>query len=139
MSSSIDSLPSANLRQQKLEHQRQLIEQKQKQKRQQQVSRQLQEQQDQDGNRPSPQRSLSVFFNKMANYRVSIDLSSEMLKSRLIWRERVDTWICKYFFLAFAGSDFLKVAFKFKVMLCINFGVQHTHTIPYWHSVIERY
>ena len=34
----MDSLPSANLRQQKLEQQRQLIEQKQKQKRQQQVS-----------------------------------------------------------------------------------------------------
>ena len=33
----MDSLPSANLRQQKLEQQRQLLEQKQKQKRQQQV------------------------------------------------------------------------------------------------------
>ncbi len=33
----MDSIPSANLRQQKLEQQRQLLEQKQKQKRQQQV------------------------------------------------------------------------------------------------------
>ena len=84
----IDTLPSANLRQQKLAQQRQLMEQKQKQKRQNQVSRSINQ---------SIKRSINHEVNPTTYPKSKIYTEREMAYIQ----QGYQTCVCLRFFLGF--------------------------------------